>query len=300
MTKVSKIKIGSDVHNINDTGAVHSSSITNIVRLTESEYAALLSKDDSVFYIVDPDPILTPTFGGLEIAPAPLYYNGTTYEIKDNDWNHDSYNSVYGKNAGSYYHSFIELGQYFDSDGSNFSRLSGDIDNANTISYNGHDDWRIPTVAELCTLTSGEEPGTSRSGSSVNGVNGAKFAIIRLSDVLYDWWEVYGILLFPDGFTITGATLNNINVDIDDPNYSEMTSSELQAYINQGCAFLPEFGMFGTNWYNYSNLGAYPSSNSTDDYEFKSWRFDEYYATTIVNDLKENVYYTVRLVRTAQ
>lgn len=78
MTKVSKIKIGSDVHNINDTGAVHSSSITNIVRLTESEYTALLSKDDSVFYIVDPDPVLAPTFGGLEISSGNVYYDGSS------------------------------------------------------------------------------------------------------------------------------------------------------------------------------------------------------------------------------
>lgn len=89
------------------------------------------------------------SFGGLMIAPAPLYYNGSTFVIKDNDWNHSSFGSIRGKSNGSYYFNFIDIGSYFDSRGSSFSHYSGNINNnGNKVSYGGYDNWRVPTRIE--------------------------------------------------------------------------------------------------------------------------------------------------------
>ena len=185
-----------------------------------------------------------PSFGGLNIAPAPLYYDGTSFVIKDDDWNHDSLtNNIYGKTEGSYYFNFVELGQYFDSEGSSFSTYSGDIDNANKISYGDYEDWRLPTLAEWYTFTTGQSPGTSRTGSKVNGNSGAKYAIIELYGVTHAGrTPIKGLLLFPDGKTITGKILSNINKS----GSNSLVVSELNAYLEQGCVFLPDSSYFTT------------------------------------------------------
>lgn len=91
-----------------------------------------------------------PTFAGLEICPAPLYYNGTGFEIKDTDWNHDSYNSEYGLQAGSYYFNWEQC---------------------HNVKING---WRLPTRAEfekLITTSTSVRPGSTYDAGS-NGVYG--------------------------------------------------------------------------------------------------------------------------------
>ena len=242
-------------------------------------------------------PTFIPTFGGLQIASAPLYYNGTTFEIKDDDWNHDSYNSVYGKNSGSYYFNFVELGSYFDADGGSFSTSSGSIDNTNKISYDGHDDWRLPTWAEWCTLTTGASPGTSRTGSTVNGNAGSKYAIIRLTGVTHAGNSTpYGLLLFPDGATISGKTLSGIN---NTTATSGVTLAELQTYLDQGCAFLPASGFHGgSGWYSAGSEGYYWSAAENSAVNGYSLLFDSGYVNPSYGyNGKSSNYFPVRLVR---
>ena len=174
------------------------------------------------------------TFGGLEIAPGPLYYDGSDYIIKDH-WRYNSYDDgIYGVQSGSTYFNFIELGKVFDSEGNSFSTNSGSIDNINTI-----DGWRVPTIEEFEIIFS--TGSTLRTGSIVNNRKNSHYAHIKLGDTSeYDVWnKVYGILVFPDNRVITGKTLtgvDNTNVTIN------FTQDELAEYISQGCAFIPTFG----------------------------------------------------------
>ena len=239
-----------------------------------------------------------PSFGGLNIAPAPLYYDGVTFVIKDDDWNHDSYNSVQGKASGSYYFRFDQLGMFFDSEGASFSTSSGNIDNEGSkVSYGGHDDWRMPTQAEWYTLTTGESPGTSRSGSTVNGNAGSNYAIIQLDDVTYaETSTPVGLLLFPDGKTISGKALSGIN---NTTCTTGVTNAELQSYLNQGCAFLPASGHFQQGfWTNGGLLGYYWSTTQYSQNQgytliFNSENMMVYYYNKTV------YFFSVRLVRDA-
>jgi hypothetical protein len=219
------------------TGTVINATVTRVNSKAEYRCTVKVSNggNDNRFDIVLP----TPRFAGLEIAPAPLYYNGSSFEIKDADWNHESYNVKQGKVAGSYYFMFTELASYFDSRGSSFSATSsGDIDNANTITYNGHNDWRLPTSNEWKAMTTG-----SRTGSKVNGATGKKYAIIQLTGVTHAGSSTpIGLLIAPDGLILTGMrtlTWNSTAVT------TGVTVSELNAYLEVGCAFLPSSGDYG-------------------------------------------------------
>ena len=194
-------------------------------------------------------------FGGLNIAPAPLYYNGSTFEIKDTEWNHDSYQTYYGKTSGSYYFGYVELGQYFDSRGNSFSTSSGSIDNnGNKISCVGHNDWRLPTFSDWNIII-----GTSRAGSSVNGNSGSRYAIIQLEGINHAGSNTpIGLLLFPDSKTITGKTLSGIN---NTTCTTGVTGSELNNYLDQGCVFIPASGCFLDGHSDYGgNTGFYWST----------------------------------------
>ena len=241
-----------------------------------------------------------PTFGGLMIAPAPLYYSSVNgFEIKDDDWNHDSYNSVYGKNNGSYYFNFIELGSYFDADGNSFSTSSGSIDNTNKISYGGYDDWRVATQAEWSTITTGESPGVSRDGSTVNGNSGARYALIKLTGVTHAGSSTpNGLLLFPDGRTITGKALSGIN---NTTCTAEVSGTELQNYLDQGCAFLSASGSYYNGSWRYGASRCYfwtaTERNSTNGY------YALFYPTNVAagyNISKSAYYFSVWLVRNSE
>ena len=251
------------------------------------------SGDSKTFDIVIPE---VGPFGGLHIAPAPLYYNGTTFEIKDDDWNHDSYNSVYGKNSGSYYFNFVQLGQYFDADGGSFSTSSGDIDNTNKISYYGHDDWRVPTRAEWCTLTTGASPGTSRTGAIVNGNSGSKYAIIQLTGVTHAGLSTpVGLLLFPDDATITGKTLSGIN---NTTCTTGVTGSELTAYLDQGCVFLPASGYYRYgSWCNGGSYGLWWPATQDNGSNAYNLLVGSSNVNPSSSNSKSDSYFPVRLVR---
>ena len=205
---------------------------------TVIEAYAVKNEVQSNIVIEDCIAIKSYKFAGLEITHGPLYYGNNGYEIKDG-WNYDSYNSVYGKTVGSTYFNFIELGQLFES--SVFSISDGDIEKV-LDPLNG---WRVPTNAEWASIL-----GTTRSGSTVNGSSSKHYAMIQLSGVS-------GLLIFPDGETITGVAL--ANMDNTTPN--DITESDLNEYLGQGCVFMPGSGYYNGSW----NDGNYYWSSTEND-----------------------------------
>ena len=241
----------------------------------------------------------TGPFGGLEIAPSNLMYDGTDFTFagffnaSENKyitlWNWHSYGSVYGKNAGSTYFNYIELGQYFDSRGSSFSTSSGAIDNnGETVSFNGQEGWRLPTEAEWLTLTTGASPGTSRAGSTVNGVAGAKYAIIKAAALSFGGQNAFCLILFPDNKVITGAEITTINTA--SLASTQYTDEQIQGYLDQGCAILYN-GFYQGSW--YYNYGYYWSSTNPKALRFLSGQVTSYSNASAMT----NGYYPVRLVR---
>ena len=217
----------------------------------------------------------------MKIASGPLYYGSNGYEIKDN-WNYSSYNSVYGKNVGSTYFNFIEMGQLFEKSG--FTSSDGDIENA----LDPLDGWRLPTIDEWYNIVYSEY---GRIGSTVNNTQGVCYALIDFEND-----DEKGLLLFPDGETITGTTLVNTDTTYGG---NTLTVSQFNEYINQGCLYLPASGRYDTsNWDDNESWGMYWSSteNSTSSTSAESlWFADEYLRS--VSESKSNQYYQVLLVK---
>lgn len=242
------------------------------------------------------------SFGGVMIAPAPLYYNGSTFVIKDDDWNHESWGSASGNTSGSYYFSFKDIGPFFSSTGSWTSSTNSNIDNlGNKVSYGGYNDWRVPTPAEWQTII-----GTSRAGSTVNGNTSKHYSFIRLTGVTHAGnSSPYGVLLFPDNEMITGVTLNGFdNTTIT----SNITNDQLNDYLNQGCAFLPASGWRyrssgswergGQNTYYWST--AKNSNTTAQALRIATSGGTSLTFSTSVNCSTNGYYVPVRLVRTAE
>lgn len=191
------------------------------------------------------------TFAGLEIAPAPLCYNSEKgFEIKDDDWNHHSYMSATGKKDGSYYFSHIDLGTYFDSRQESFQDEYL-IDNHYTITYRNHGDWRIPTKEEWERIITTEA--TIREGSTINNERNKHYVITFVEGI------ACGLLIFPDGRIIQGTRLLNMDVMNRDSieTISVLSHKQLDEYLQQGCAFLPGFGIDyktgGQDWGKYAS-----------------------------------------------
>ena len=225
-------------------------------------------------------------FAGMEITPGPLYYGSNGYEIK-NGWNYDSYNSVYGKNVGSTYFNFIELGQLFES--SVFSTSDGDIEKV----LDPLDGWRIPTSAEWDSIL-----GTTRSGSTVNGSSNMHYAMLQLTDVTHTNSSTpTGLLIFPDGETITGDALSNMDTTISN---TGITESQLNNYMSQGCIFLPGSGYYDGNLQTWNNEHYYWSSTENNSSTGYALYFEP--SNTISSDDnkdKETYYFPVYLVKDA-
>ena len=221
-------------------------------------------------------------FAGLEIAPGPLFYNGTSYSIKNN-WNVNSYGDAYGKTVGSTYFSFNDMGQLFEGD----SFSSGD-----SITNTQHPlgDWRLPTEIECNKLIG------NRSGSTVNGTENAHYVVIQLTDVTHAGSNnPIGMILFPDGAVINGAEFEEFDVpDV----WTTLSLSELNEYLNQGCAFIPCDGGRFSNWSGGGYFGHVLSSRK--DIDGAIW-FLEIEPNNIVESIgvldRDFVYVTVYLVR---
>ena len=248
---------------------------------------------------------LVHTFAGLEIAPCNAMWDGEKFVIPYDDWNHTSTNEISGLEVGSYFPSFIHAGSFFDSRGDSFRTWSGDIDNnGRRITYGGYDDWRMPTLEELYTLTTGTEPGEPREGAVVNNVEGAKYAILQLTGVLMvNTSEPNGLLLFPDGETISGKALSGMN---DDTVTTSVTESEVNHYVAQGCAFLPAVGYkTGAGWYNPQNGGMYWSANASPATNHRGYALKMYIGKYLTLDtysswgIDKTSYMTIRPVRDA-
>ena len=184
-------------------------------------------------------------FAGLYIAKAPLYHDGTSFIIKDDDWNHDSYGSTYGAASGSYYFNWNECNE------------------VSNISYDGLSGWRMPTQAEWAAVTTG-----SRTGSTINGTAGCRYALIQLTGVTHAGnSSPIGLLLAPDGETMTGMSKPfTWNVNSTSGN-TGVTAAQLDEYLDSGCVFLPASGYFnGSSWYYAGTYGYY-------------WSSAEYYST---------------------
>lgn len=224
-------------------------------------------------------------FSNLQIASGPLYYNGTSFEIKDS-WNYDSYNTVYGKSSGSYYFNFLQMGELFEKSG--FSTSDGNI--INELDPIGG--WRLPTQTEWASII-----GTTRAGSTVNGAGNKHYALIKLTSVTYAGSSTpNGLLIFPDGETITGKTLSGVdNTTLT----TSITLAELNVYLEQGCVFLPASGYYDSaddSWQYGGYQGNYLSSTETNGY----YAYDLFFTDVSINlsnyDYK-GIYFTVRCVR---
>lgn len=215
------------------------------------------------------------TFAGLQIASAPLSFNGKNFVIKDKDWNHDSYGRECGKVKGSYYFNWEQC------------------HDVKGISHAGHDNWRMPTKDEWDAILFGP-----RAGSTVNGNGGSRYAIVQLTGVTHAGKSTpVGLLLFPDGLTITGKALSGIN---NTTCTTGVTGSELDAYLNQGCVFLPAFGCYYYGWYNAGAYGNYWSSTESSSTNGYNLRFGSSSINPSSNDDKASYYFPCRLIRESQ
>ena len=215
-------------------------------------------------------------FAGMKITPGPLYYGSNGYEIQE-DWNHDSYNTVYGKTVGSTYFNFIELGQLFES--SVFSKSDGNIENI----LDPLEEWRVPTNTEWASIL-----GTTRSGSTVNGTPDMHYAMIELTGVTHAGSSTpSGLLIFPDGETITGAALSNMD---NTTSNTGITESQLNEYLHQGCLFLPGSGCYNSSQQTWNNEHYYYWSSIEND-------LSTGYVSSGDDKDKETCYFPVYLVK---
>ena len=183
---------------------------------------------------------VTHSFNGYKIAPGNTYYDGSSFQISDN-YSNSSYGQKYGKTAGSYYF-----------DGADTQNLS--------IVYNG-DTYITPsrTVFNEIIGLSG-----SRNGSTVNNIQNVKYALIETTETV-----VRGLLIFPDNETFTGGTLTAYNSTSSN---SSLTYTELNNYIDNGCAFLKCNGEFedvnSSAWFYNNQFGRYVTSTSAGSYSY--------------------------------
>ena len=189
-------------------------------------------------------------FGDLVFASGPLYYGNDGYEIKDS-WNYSSYGTVYGKNVGSTFFNYIEMGDLFKKSG--FSSSDGPI--LNTL--DPLDGWRLPTKDEWDYIV-----GSTRPGSTVNGASGKHYAFINFDhDNNQNTGSISGLLIFPDNETITGATLSYF----DSISTNVITLDQFNNYLSQGCVFLHADGIYQTNTgFSLGGLDYWSSSDYSE------------------------------------
>ena len=152
------------------------------------------------------------SFGGYMFTPGPLVYESNQFRVQT-EWNEvNSYRSKSGKTNGSTYFSLVNIGQQFDSRGSSYDG-SSEINNANPMSFDGKNDWIVPTESIFKKLI-GTASGYKRNGSTVNGTANAHWARIAVSNYAGQS-TVSGILFFPDDENIVGKTLGTPDYQYD-------------------------------------------------------------------------------------
>jgi len=230
------------------------------------------------------------SFGGLEIAPGNLYWDGSEWSI-DETWDEHCTNGTgYGVFSGlaSSYFNFLEIGDLFEKEG--FTTTDGNIDNL-LDPLNG---WRLPTSSEWNTIYTTSS--AVRVGSTVNGQSNKHFAYIRLTGITYANNAIpKGLLVFPDGEIITGTAFTYFDGT---GNNTGVTVSTLNTYLEQGCVFIPCSGNYyhpGEKWNNAGTAGLYWSST---EYSVDNAYYAFFPTVTLNNTAKINTNsYPVRLVR---
>ena len=192
---------------------------------------------------------------------------------------------------GSTCFSFCDMGQLFEEN--DFSDSDGDIDNL-LDPFSG---WRLPTQAEWAAFV-----GATRTGSTVNGNTGKHYALIKLTGVSHAGSSTpNGLLIFPDGKSITGKILSGMD---NNTQTTGVTESELNTYLAQGCAFLPASGrnILDEEWEDEGDGGSYGyywTSNKAEGYRafyFEFWSQVSYYFDENNSDIDDTCY-AVRLVK---
>ena len=245
------------------------------------------------------DPVVVYSFGGIEVTPGDLYYDGAAWSI-DEAWDtHCTYKVAYGVTEGvaSSYFSFIDMGQLFEK--ADFGKSDGDIENL----LDPLGGWRMPTRDECMTLATTSTD--VRPGSTVNGNPNCHWAFIQLAvDIIYAGVNGRkGLLVFPDDETITGKELSGFD------NYSTITNSfslsDIETYTSQGCVFFPTTG----EAYYYSSLnngwaaggsGIYWTSESANTNSGYYFWFTQGNAINNYSISKDTYWYPVRLVRSIE
>lgn len=109
--------------------------------------------------------------------------------------------------------------------------------------FNG---WCLPTITEWNDIIFGS---SKRTGSTVNETSKSYCAQIQLDGVEHAGVNnINGLLIFPDGETISGKSLNAINQYGSSRLYTTgFTSNDLNEYLAQGCVFIPYDGRVSYN-----------------------------------------------------
>ena len=199
-------------------------------------------------------------FAGYEISKGPMYSKNYGAELYINSqpfvWHTN--NGFSSPTATSF--SFIDLGKAFEK--SDFTTSDGDID----MLLDPLEGWKIPSRSEWNKIITTDA--TVRVGSTVNDEPNKHYALIQLykNQISYGTNTPNGLLLFPDGKTITGVALSGMD---NNTQTTGVTKNQLNTYIEQGCFFLPANGyrsgntnyQMGTDGYFFTRN---ESSSSTD------------------------------------
>ena len=257
-------------------------------------------------------------FDGYRIAPGNLFYTSSGFDVAPSwEYGATSFNSTRGRTAGSYFFNWYDASHAFSSTA--YSSEGDNIfDNVATGApcYYGTG-WLMVNDSN----NSGSYPSTSpstttwarilstgtgtRNGSTVNEVANRHYARVKLSDFTYSGNDTpRGLLIFPDNKTITGQFLVSTDAwsgDESESNTTTLTKSQLQVYIDQGCAFLPAAGAYNNAWYYGGTLGYYwsgstYSSITTHRAYYLYFDSDGLWNTSLNSD-KSKTYFSVRPVR---
>lgn len=127
--------------------------------------------------------------------------------------------------------------------------------------------WRTPTRDEWYYLLN-----TRESGATVNGTNDASHVYATINT---DATEVNGMIIFPDGVTIStseATSWSTINGTGSFAEATKCTSAQWNALEAKGCVFLPVTGLrSGNEVPDYQlSYGYYWSSTSSPDYDSRA------------------------------
>ena len=161
----------------------------------------------------------------------------------------------------------------------------------------------MPTSAELSeliTYNKDSRPGATLTDGTGTAITGAVYCMVQVTGLSSQsfWWgastTLYGLLIYPDGATITLDALYALGKD----NKSQTSESgktvtaEQMAYlIEGGCAFLPCAGSYNydkDDWGDGGTCGRYRCSSDGTLLNFLSGN---------VYTGSYNYYYSARLVR---